>query len=524
MDMGITWIISVFVALVGALGIFILGWITANRINHAKMRNAEVYAQKITEEAEREAENIRKSAVLDAKDEWYRERSKFEKDTREKRLEIERAEKQLLDRERKLDKKVDILNSKERNILIKEREISAKEKALRVKTEQLNQLIKEQNEKLERISGMTAEEAKQLLLSNLEKEVRLQAARLAKEIRDRAVREADKEAKEIIISAIQRSAAEHTVESSVSVVPLPNDEMKGRIIGREGRNIRSFELATGVDVIVDDTPEAVILCGFDRIKREVARRALEKLVADGRIHPARIEEVVEKARAEVEASFVELGENAAMQSKVHNLHPKLIELLGRLHYRTSYGQNVLQHSIEVARFAGLIATELDFDAQIARRAGLLHDIGKALDHEMEGTHTEIGLMIAKKYNENEMVLDAIASLHEEAEPKYLLSAVVQAADTISCARPGARREDLESYVKRLERLEELADSFDGVEKTYAIQAGREIRVIVNTDLVDDAQADQLSYDIAEKIEQELDYPGQIKVTVIREMRAVQYAR
>ena len=446
------------------------------------------------------------------------------KETRDTREDIENREKGLQDRERKLDKKVDILNAKERNILISERELAAKEKALRVKSEQLATIIQEQNEKLERISGMTAEEAKMQLMANLEKEAKIQAAKLAKDIRDSAVHDAEKEAKELVVGAIQRCAAEHTVESSVSVVPLPSDEMKGRIIGREGRNIRSFELATGVDVIVDDTPEAVILCGFDRIRREIARRALEKLVTDGRIHPARIEEVVEKSRAEVEASFTELGENAAMECKVYNLHPKLIELLGRLNYRTSYGQNVLHHSKEVSIFAGLIATELDMDVQLARRAGILHDIGKSLDHDMEGTHTEIGLMLARKYNEKEEVLDAIASLHEEQEARFILSAIVQAADTISCARPGARREDLESYVKRLERLEELADSFDGVEKTFAIQAGREIRVMVNTDLVDDARADQLSYDIAERIENELDYPGQIKVTVIREMRAVQYAR
>jgi len=305
---------------------------------------------------------------------------------------------------------------------------------------------------------------------------------------------------------------------------LPNDEMKGRIIGREGRNIRSFEIETGVDVIVDDTPEAVILCGFDRIRREIARRALEKLVTDGRIHPARIEEVVEKSKKEVEDSFQELGENAAMECKVYNLNQKLIELIGRLNYRSSYGQNVLQHSIEVSIFAGLMASELGLDVQIAQRAGLLHDIGKSLDHNMEGTHTEIGLMLVKKYDEGEVVQDAIASLHEEFEMKFLVSAIVQAADTISCARPGARREDLESYVKRLEKLEDLADSFDGVEKTYAIQAGREIRVMVNTEIVDDAQAEQLSIDIAKKIEEELDYPGQIKVTIIRETRSIQYAR
>ena len=517
-------IIIVFVSLVAGLGFFILGWIAANKVNVAKMRSAEAYARSITEDAEREAENARKTALLDAKDEWYRERAKFEEETRDARQELERLQQELHDRERKLDKKVDILNAKERNILIKERENAAKEKALRVKTDQLSQVIKEQNEKLERISGMTSEEAKELLLANLEKEARVHAAKIAKEIRDLAIHDADREAKEIIVGAIQRCAAEHTVESSVSVVPLPNDEMKGRIIGREGRNIRSFETATGVDVIVDDTPEAVILCGFDRIRREIARRALERLVTDGRIHPARIEEVVEKSREEVEASFIELGDNAALEAKVHNLHPKLVELLGRLNYRTSYGQNVLQHSVEVAVFAGLIATELGLDVQMARRAGLLHDIGKALDHDMEGTHTEIGLMLARKYNENEIVLDSIASLHEDQESKFVISSIVQAADTISCARPGARREDLESYIKRLERLEELADSFDGVEKTYAIQAGREIRVIVNTDLIDDAQADQLSYDIAQKIQNDLDYPGQIKVTVIREMRAIQYAR
>jgi ribonucrease Y len=517
-------IVAIFVFLVVGLGIFILGWITANKVNHAKMNNAETYAKKITEDAQREAENIKKASVLDAKDEWYKERTKFEKETRETRQEIEKLEQLLHDRERKLDKKVDILNTKERNIIIKEREMAAKEKSLRVKNDQLNQLFVEQNEKLEHISGMTAEEAKQLLMANLEKEVKIQASKLAKDIRDQAIRDAEKEAKEIVIRSIQKCAAEHTVESSVSVVPLPNDEMKGRIIGREGRNIRSFETNTGVDVIVDDTPEAVILCGFDRIRREIAKRALEKLVADGRIHPSRIEEVVEKAKAEVEASFLELGENAALECKVYNLHPKLIELLGRLNYRSSYGQNVLQHSIEVSIFAGLMATELGLDVQTARRAGILHDIGKALDHDMEGTHTEIGLMLARKYNENEIIQDAIASLHEDQEAAFLISAIVQAADTISCARPGARREDLESYVKRLERLEELADSFNGVEKTYAIQAGREIRVMVNTDIVDDAQASQLSYDIAEKIEKDLDYPGQIKVTVIREMRSVQYAR
>ena len=517
-------IVTVIVSGVAGIGVFLLGWVSANKINQSKMHSAELYAKKILEDAERDAENRKKSAVLEAKEEWYRERTRFEKETRDKREAIDTAEKALQDRERKLDKKVDILNVKERNIIIKERELAAKEKSLRVKTDNLNELIAQQNEKLEAISGMTAEDAKELLIANMEKEAKIDAARLAKEIRDQSIRDAEKEAKEIIINSIQRCAADHTIESSVSVVPLPNDEMKGRIIGREGRNIRSFEVATGVDVIVDDTPEAVILCGFDRIRREIARRSLEKLVTDGRIHPARIEEVVAKAKEEVESSFTELGENAALECKVYNMHPKLVELLGRLYYRSSYGQNVLQHSKEVSIIAGLIAGELGFDVNEARAAGLLHDIGKALDHTMEGTHTEIGLMLAKKYNASDYVKDAIASLHEDEEPKFLISAIVQAADTISCSRPGARREDLESYVKRLEQLEELADSFDGVEKTYAIQAGREIRVMVNTDLVDDAQMEQLSYDISRKIEEELDYPGQIKVTIIRETRAVQYAR
>ena len=378
--------------------------------------------------------------------------------------------------------------------------------------------------KLERIAGLTTQEAKRLLLANLEARAKQEAAQMIKEIKDKALQTATKEAKEIITSAIQRCAAEHTVESTVSVVSLPNDEMKGRIIGREGRNIRSFEIATGIDVIVDDTPEAVILSGFDPIRRETARIALERLVLDGRIHPGRIEEIVAKAKQEVEEDIFEAGEQTCYDVGIHGLHPDLIRLLGRLKYRTSYGQNVLQHSKEVAYLAGLMAAELELDVNIAKRAGLLHDIGKALDHNVEGTHTSIGFQIAKKYNENAITMNAILAHHEDVEPESLIAVLVGAADAISGSRPGARRETLEAYIKRLEQLEELADSFSGVEKAYAIQAGREIRVMVQHEKRDDAQAAQLASDIAAKIQAEMEYPGQIKVTVIRETRSVEYAK
>ena len=500
------------------------GWIAYRKLGQSKIASAEKYAEKIVQDAEKEAKTLKKSAILEAKDEWHKERIAFEKDTEAKRAEFRKQEERLAERARQLDRKVDILSNKEKASQLLERQLSTREKKLQAKEEELAALTKEQNTQLERIAGMSSEEAKKLLIANLENRARKEAAQRAKEIRDTAIAKSEKEAKEIIAMTIQRCAAEHTVESTVSVVSLPNDEMKGRIIGREGRNIRSFETATGIDVIVDDTPEAVILSGFDRIRREVARIALERLIEDGRIHPGRIEEVVEKARQEIQDTIREVGEQATFDVGVSGLHPKLIEQLGRLNYRTSYGQNVLQHSKEVAYLSGLMASMLELDAIGAKRAGLLHDIGKAVNHEGEGTHVDIGAELAKKHGENPMIVNAITAHHEDVIATSLIAVLVQAADTISGARPGARRETLEGYVKRLERLERLADSFEGVEKTYAIQAGREIRVMAASDQLDDAHAEQLASDIAQKIESEMEYPGQIRVTVIRETRAVDYAR
>ena len=516
--------IQVLIYGAGLIIVFLAGWLLNSRIGQSKIANAERFAQKITEDAMREAESIKRTAELEAKDEWYKAKLSFEKETEGRKTELERLQMEMTDRERKLDKKVDILNNKERNVQIKERQFTTRERAVRAKDEQLSRTIREQNAKLERIAGMTEEEAKGLLMANLENRVKREAALRAKEIKDRIIASAEKEGREIIALAIQRCAADHTVESTVSVVALPSDEMKGRIIGREGRNIRSFETCTGIDVIVDDTPEAVILSGFDPIRREIARIALERLVLDGRIHPGRIEEVVEKARQDMEGVIREAGEQMAFEVGISELHEKMIKLLGRLKYRTSYGQNVLQHSKEVAFLAGIMAAELQLDQQTARRAGLLHDIGKAMDHEMVGTHTEIGMELAKKYGEDEVIVNAIAGHHGDVEPTSTITALVEAADAISGSRPGARRETLEGYIRRLERLEEMADSFEGVDKTYAIQAGREVRVMVNCEMLDDIQTEQLVSDIASKIEAEMEYPGQIKVTVIREMRAVDYAR
>ena len=516
--------IQVLIYGAGLIIVFLAGWLLNSRIGQSKIANAERFAQKITEDAMREAESIKRTAELEAKDEWYKAKLSFEKETEGRKTELERLQMEMTDRERKLDKKVDILNNKERNVQIKERQFTTRERAVRAKDEQLSRTIREQNAKLERIAGMTEEEAKGLLMANLENRVKREASLRAKEIKDRIIAGAEKEGREIIALAIQRCAADHTVESTVSVVALPSDEMKGRIIGREGRNIRSFETCTGIDVIVDDTPEAVILSGFDPIRREIARIALERLVLDGRIHPGRIEEVVEKARQDMEGVVREAGEQMAFEVGISELHEKMIKLLGRLKYRTSYGQNVLQHSKEVAFLAGIMAAELQLDQQTARRAGLLHDIGKAMDHEMVGTHTEIGMELAKKYGEDEVIVNAIAGHHGDVEPTSTITALVEAADAISGSRPGARRETLEGYIRRLERLEEMADSFEGVDKTYAIQAGREVRVMVNCEMMDDVQTEQLVSDIASKIEAEMEYPGQIKVTVIREMRAVDYAR
>ncbi|MEW5874539.1 MAG: ribonuclease Y [Candidatus Zixiibacteriota bacterium] len=511
-------------AVVIAVVFAILGWLLARKVGRDKIARADETAAQIVREAEKEAEIKKKEALLEAKDEWYKAKVNFERELQVKRTELQKIEKRLSDREDDLNRKVDVFQTKERDIQNREKALTVKERTLRVREGELEHLIADQNKQLERIAGMTTEEAKRQLMDNLEAQARREAASRAKEIIDEAERNADKEAREIITRAIYRCAADHTTETTVSVVTLPSDEMKGRIIGREGRNIRAFEIATGVDVIVDDTPEAVILSAFDPVRREIARMALSKLVVDGRIHPARIEEVVTKAEKEMEVILREAGEQACFDVGLHNLHRDIVWLLGKLHFRTSYGQNVLAHTVEVATLCGIIAAELGLDTVIAKRSGMLHDIGKAIDRETEGTHIEIGVNFLKKYNEHPLVLNAVEAHHGDVPPISPYPIIVMAADAISGARPGARREPLEGYVKRLEKLEELADSFTGVSKAYAIQAGREVRVIVENEQVDDAGASILASDIAKKIQAEMEYPGQIKVTVIRETRAVDYAK
>ena len=469
------------------------------------------------DEAQKRAEVIKKETVLEAQEEVHKLRSEFDKESRERRNEITKIEKRLVQREELLDKKLDSIEQKEEQVNRKTKEIAkAKEDLANVHAQQLEQL--------EHISGMTIDEAKGLLLEKVEHEARHDMAVMLRDIEQKAKDEADKKARNILSLAIQKCAADHVAESTVSVVNLPNDEMKGRIIGREGRNIRTLETATGIDLIIDDTPEAVILSGFDPVRREVARIALEKLIVDGRIHPARIEEMVHKAQKEVDTQIREAGEQAVFDVGIHSLHPELVRLLGRLKYRTSYGQNVLKHSIEVAHLASVMEAEIGANAKFAKRAGLLHDIGKAVDHEVEGPHIQIGADLAKKYKENADIINAIAAHHGDVEPKTVEAVLVQAADAVSAARPGARRESLENYIKRLENLEEIANSFAGVDKSYAIQAGREVRIIVKPDEIDDAGTTLLARDIVKKIEAELDYPGQIKVNVIRETRTTDYAK
>jgi len=519
--MEIYWMIAIVV--VGLIA-FISGWLSNKKIGQAKVANAEKMAEKIIKDAENTASTLKKEKLLEVKDEWIKLKQNFENETKSRRNELTKLEKQLTNREINMDRKVDLLTSKEKKLNHLERSLSDRETKVSKLEVELERIIKQQNEKLEKISGISNEEAKKILMENLIDKAKQEAAQIIKDIKDQARQNASREAKEIIIQAIQRAAADHSVETTVSVVNLPNDEMKGRIIGREGRNIRAFETSTGIEVIVDDTPEAVILSGFDPYRREIARISLEKLITDGRIHPARIEEVVEKTQTEMEEKIVEIGEQALLECGVHNVHPELVKLLGKLNYRTSYGQNVLQHAKEVSFLSGLMAADLGLDASLAKRAGLLHDIGKAIDKTTEGTHTEIGAEIAKKYKEHPIVINAIACHHEDVEPISPISILVQAADAVSGSRPGARRETLEGYVKRLQKLEQLAESFSGVVKTYAIQAGREVRVMVEHEQIDDAMADQLSSEIAEKIQAEMEYPGQIKVTVIREYRSIDYAK
>jgi ribonuclease Y len=486
--------------------------------------SADEQAKRIIAEGEKAALNLKKEKLLEVRDEWYKKKQEFDNDYQAKKNKLKSFEKQIQDKEELLSRRIDEYSKKEKNIQKTELELSSKGSVMVEKEKKLEAMIQEQNDRLENISGLTADEAKNILMNNLIQETKMQTAGKLKEIRDEMKLEAKKLARNLIVQAIQRSAADHSVETTVSVLNIQSDELKGRIIGKEGRNVRAFEAATGVDIIVDDTPEAITISAFDPFRREVAKIAMERLIADGRIHPTRIEEVVEKVKKELEEEIIRVGENSIIECGLHGVHAELVRFVGRMKYRTSYGQNLLQHSIEVAHLCGIMAVELGLDPVMAKRAGLLHDIGKVIDREVEGPHAILGYDLAKKYKQHPVVCNAIGAHHEDMEMETPIAVIVQACDAISGARPGARRESVEGYVKRLQKLEEVAKSFEGVGRTYAIQAGREVRVIVEHDKVSDSLADQLSVDIASKIQEEMEYPGQIKVTVIRERRSVAYAK
>ncbi|MCH8170026.1 MAG: ribonuclease Y [Bacteroidetes bacterium] len=503
---------------------FYLGWVLNAKLGKKSLSSAEEKAKQILKDAEKEVNNLKREKLLEVKDEWYRKKSEFDKEVSNKRNKYSNLEKQFTNREENIEKKFDLVIKKEKETRDFEKQLNESQVKIDRRLESIKKTEEEQNEKLEKISGLSKEEAKRILIDNMIKDAKVEASQTIKDLHEEAKAEAKRDAQKIIVQAIQRTAADHSIETTVSVVQIQSDDMKGRIIGKEGRNIRAFEAATGVDVIVDDTPEAVILSSFDQFRREVARVSLERLINDGRIHPTRIEEVVEKVKTELEEELVRDGENTVLQLGLHSMHPELTKHIGRMRYRSSYGQNLLQHSVEVAYLTGIMAAEVGLDVNLAKRAGLLHDVGKTVDKNIEGPHALIGYDLAKKYNEDPIVSNAVGSHHEDIEMEHPIAPLVQAADAISGARPGARREPLEGYVKRLETLEALAKSFEGVAKTYAIQAGREVRVVVEQDKVDDTLADKLAHDIAEKIQEEMEYPGQIKITVIREIRKISYAK
>ena len=514
--------LGVIIAVVATLVISVLvTWFVATsyhkKVTEEKIGSAEERARKIIDEALKTAEETKREKLLEAKEEAMKTRNDLEKEVKDRRKEVQRSEQRVQQKEENVEKRSEAIEKKEQSL-------NAREDALNKKSEEVAKLNEQRLQELEKISGLTSEQAKEYLLKIVEDDVKHESAVMIKNMEAEAKEEADKRAKEIVVGAIQRCAADHVSETTISVVQLPNDEMKGRIIGREGRNIRTLETMTGVDLIIDDTPEAVVISGFDPIRREVARIALEKLIVDGRIHPARIEEMVEKAQKEVAAKIKEEGENAAIEAGVHGLHPEVIKILGRMKFRTSYGQNCLKHSVEVAQLCGLLASELGLDVRVAKRAGLLHDIGKAVDHELEGSHIQLGVDICKKYKESQIVINAVEAHHGDVEPQSLIAVLVQAADTISSARPGARRETLETYTSRLKELEEITNSFKGVDHSFAIQAGREVRVMVVPEQVSDSDMVLMARDIAKKIEDEMEYPGQIKVNIIRESRATDYAK